>query len=302
MTKVFLVDGTYELFRHFYGAPAHRSGSGEEVGATRAVLGSLLGMLEGGVTHLGVATDHVIESWRNAAWPGYKSSEGVPSELLEQFDLFEEALSNLGLTVWAMTDLEADDALASAAAVLADLGEVSQIVICTPDKDLGQCVRGTRVVCLDRRKGAYVDEQAVLERFGVGPRSVPDWLALVGDSSDGFPGLAGWGPKAATAVLAVYGSLEAIPLEGPAWPVALPSGRVASLRAALVAGREQALLFKRLATCVVERDILPDGAAALDRLRWIGPAGGFETMCERLESPGLARRARELAAARPKSP
>ena len=299
MTKVFLVDGTYELFRHFYGAPAHRNGAGQEVGATRAVLGSLLGMLEGGVTHLGVATDHVIESWRNEAWPAYKSSEGVPSELLEQFDLLEEALGDLGLTVWAMTDLEADDALASAAAVLADLEDVSQVVICTPDKDLGQCVRGTRVVCLDRRKGAYVDEQAVQERFGVGPRSVADWLALVGDSSDGYPGLAGWGPKAATAVLAVYGSVEAIPLEGAAWPVALPSGRVTSLRAALAAGWEQALLFKRLATCVVERDILPAGAAALDRLRWSGPTDGFDTMCERLASPGLARRARELAATRP---
>ena len=299
MTKVFLVDGTYELFRHFYGAPAHRNGAGQEVGATRAVLGSLLGMLEGGVTHLGVATDHVIESWRNEAWPAYKSSEGVPSELLEQFDLLEEALGDLGLTVWAMTDLEADDALASAAAVLADLEDVSQVVICTPDKDLGQCVRGTRVVCLDRRKGAYVDEQAVRERFGVGPRSVADWLALVGDSSDGYPGLAGWGPKAATAVLAVYGSVEAIPLEGAAWPVALPSGRVTSLRAALAAGWEQALLFKRLATCVVERDILPAGAAALDRLRWSGPTDGFDTMCERLASPGLARRARELAATRP---
>ena len=260
----------------------------------------MLGMLEGGATHLGVATDHVIESWRNGAWAAYKSSEGVPEELLGQFGLFEEALAELGLTVWAMTDLEADDALASAAAVLAELGEVSQVVICTPDKDLGQCVRGTHVVCLDRRKDTFVDEEAVRARFGVGPEAVPDWLALVGDSSDGYPGLAGWGPKATTAVLAVYGSLEAVPLDGPAWRVALPPGRLASLRAALVRGHEQALLFKHLATCVVDRDILPAGEAALTQLRWRGPNDGFGKMCDRLESPGLARRAADLAASRQK--
>lgn len=255
-------------------------------------------MLEGGATHLGVATDHVIESWRNEAWAAYKGSEGVPEELLGQFGLFEEALTDLGLTVWAMTELEADDALASAAAVLAGLDDVSQVVICTPDKDLGQCVRGTRVVCLDRRKGTFVDEEAVRARFGVGPAAVPDWLALVGDTSDGYPGLAGWGPKATTAVLAAYGSLEAVPLDGPPWPVQLPPGRLVSLRAALASGRERALLFKRLATCVVDRDILPAGEAALSQLRWRGPASGFAKMCERLESPGLARRAAELAASR----
>jgi 5'-3' exonuclease len=293
---VYLVDGTYELFRHYYGAPGHRNAGGEEVGATRAVLGSLLGMLEEGVTHLGVATDHVIESWRNEAWPAYKSSEGVPEELLGQFQLFEEALREMGLVVWAMTDLEADDALASAAAVLAELGSVGQVLICTPDKDLGQCVRGRRVVCLDRRKGTVADEDAVRARFGVGPEAVPDWLALVGDSSDRYPGLPGWGPKAASAVLALYGSLEAIPLDGAPWPVPLPAGRVASLRAALLAGRDQALLFKRLATCVVRRDLLPAGEAALEALRWKGPAPGFPRLCERLESPGLARRAGEAAA------
>ena len=293
---MFLVDGTYELFRHFYGAPGHRNAGGEEVGATRAVLGSLLGMFEEGVTHLGVATDHVIESWRNKAWPAYKSSQGVPEELLGQFELLEEALGEMGLVVWAMTDLEADDALASAAAVLAELGSVGQVLICTPDKDLGQCVRGRRVVCLDRRKGTVADEDAVRARFGVGPEAVPDWLALVGDSSDRYPGLPGWGPKAATAVLSLYGSLEAIPLDGALWPVQLPSSRVASLRAALLAGRDQALLFKRLATCVVQRDILPAGEAALEALRWKGPAPSFPRLCERLESPGLARRAEEVAA------
>lgn len=189
------MDGTYELFRHYYGAPAHRTAGNEEVGATRAVLGSLLGMLEAGATHMGVATDHVIESWRNDAWPAYKSSAGVPPDLLGQFPLFEEALASMGLVVWAMTDLEADDALASAAAVVPDDPRAHQVVICTPDKDLGQCVRGEKVVCLDRRKNAIVNEEAVRARFGVGPESVPDWLALVGDSADGFPGVPGWGPR-----------------------------------------------------------------------------------------------------------
>ena len=199
--KAYLVDGTYELFRHYFGAPPHQTKTGEQVGATRAVLGSLLGMLEDGATHMAVATDHVIESWRNDAWPTYKSSAGVADDLLSQFPLFEEALTAMGLVVWPMTELEADDALASGAAVLADDERLSQVLICTPDKDLGQCVQGQRVVCLDRRKGAIVDEEAVRARFGVGPASVPDWLALVGDSADGYPGLSGWGAKTTSTVL-----------------------------------------------------------------------------------------------------
>ena len=278
--------------------PAHTTAAGEEVGATRATLGSLLGMLEEGATYLGVATDHVIESWRNGAWPGYKSSEGVPTELLGQFSLFEEALRSMGLVVWPMTDLEADDALASAAAVLSGLANVAQVVICTPDKDLGQCVAGTRVVCLDRRKGTVVDEEAVRARFGVAPASVPDWLALVGDSADGFPGLQGWGPKAASAVLGHYGKLDAIPLEGPLWPIGLPGGRLASLRASLAEGFDNALLFRRLATCVVRADILPEGEPALASLAWRGPNDGFGEMCKRLESPSLAHRAEGLSRAR----
>ena len=226
--KVHLVDGTYELFRHYYGAPSHVNAAGEEVGATRAVLGSLLGMLEDGATHMGVATDHVIESWRNDAWPSYKSSAGVPGDLLGQFQLFEDALAAMGLVVWAMTELEADDALASAAAVLADDPRVEQVLICTPDKDLGQCVRGQRVVCLDRRKGLIVDEDAVRDRFGVGPRSVPDWLAWSATAADGYPGLPGWGPKAASAVLARYGSIEAVPADPTGWDVGLsPASSVA---------------------------------------------------------------------------
>jgi 5'-3' exonuclease len=296
--KVHLVDGTYELFRHYYGAPAHLSANNEEVGATRAVLGSLLGMLESGATHMGVATDHVIESWRNSAWPSYKSSAGVPEDLLAQFPLFEEALASMGLVVWAMTDLEADDALASAAAVVPDDPRAEQILICTPDKDLGQCVRGRKVVCLDRRKNAIVDEDAVRARFGVGPGSVPDWLALVGDSADGFPGVPGWGPKAASAVLGRYGTLEAIPPKGSDWKVPLPVGRVASLAAALVQHRGEAELFKKLATCVVDRDLLPAGGSAVDGLEWRGPAPSFADMCRRLEAPELRRRAGGLASAR----
>jgi 5'-3' exonuclease len=300
--KVHLVDGTYELFRHYYGAPAHQTASHEEVGATRAVLGSLLGMLEAGATHMGVATDHVIESWRNDAWPAYKSSAGAPADLLVQFPLFEEALVSMGLVVWAMTELEADDALASAAAVLYDDPRAEQVLVCTPDKDLGQCVRGRRVVCLDRRKNAIVDEDAVRARFGVGPGSVPDWLALVGDSADGFPGVPGWGPKAASAVLGRYGTLEAIPPEARAWKVPLPAGRVGSLAAALAQNLGAAALFKKLATCVVDRSLLPAGDGALDSLAWRGPVPGFAAMCRRLEVPGLLRRAEGLAAARGSGP
>ncbi|HUB70099.1 MAG TPA: 5'-3' exonuclease H3TH domain-containing protein [Acidimicrobiales bacterium] len=296
---MFLVDGTYELFRHYHGAPPHQNRAGEEVGATRAVLGSLLGMLEGGASHMGVATDHVIESWRNDVWPGYKSSAGVPANLLSQFGLFEEALASMGLAVWPMTELEADDALASAAAVAAEDPRAEQVLICTPDKDLGQCVRERHVVCLDRRKSLTVDEAAVRARFGVGPGSVPDWLALVGDSADGFPGLPGWGPKAATAVLARYGSIEAVPQEPRAtWPVDLSPRRADTLRQVLREGFELALLFKKLATCVVDRGLLPAGDQAVDSLEWHGPTGAFEEVCSRLEAPGLVTRAGALAAKR----
>lgn len=295
--KVHLVDGTYELFRHFYGAPGYLTAAGQEVGATRAVLGSLLGLVESGATHIGVATDHVIESWRNREWPGYKTSAGVPPELLAQFELFEEAVEAFGFPVWAMTELEADDALASAAAVLCGDQRVAQVLVCSPDKDLCQCVVGERVVCLDRRKGQVTDEAAVRERYGIGPGTVPDWLALVGDSSDGYPGLAGWGAKAATAVLSVYGYIEQIPLTGP-WEVALPRTRVAALQEGLRQGYELTMLFKRLATCVVERDILPQGSAALDFLFWSGPSEGLEPMCARLEAPKLLARAHALSQAR----
>ena len=200
--RVFLVDGTYELFRHYYGVPPHRTAEGAEVGATRGVLESMLRLLEHGVTHLGVATDHVIESFRNDLWAGYKSSAGLDPRLLGQFGLVEVALEAMGVVVWPMIEVEADDALASAAAVAAGDPRVEQVVICTPDKDLGQCVRGARVVQLDRRRRVVYDETAVAAKFGVGPASIPDYLALVGDSADGYPGLPGWGARSAAAVLA----------------------------------------------------------------------------------------------------
>jgi 5'-3' exonuclease len=297
--KVFLIDGTYELFRHYHGVPAHQNKAGEEVAATRGVLGSVLGMLESGARYIGVATDHVIESFRNDLWAGYKSSAGVPPNLLSQFGLLEECLSAMGVVVWAMTDLEADDGLASAAAVVADDPRAGQVLICTPDKDLGQCARGDRVVCLDRRRNSILDEDGVRARFGVGPLSVPDWLALVGDSSDGYPGLPGWGPKAATALLAEYGTLEAVPREPRArWEVKLPPSRIETLQAVFRQAFQAAELFKVLATLVVRRELLPPGPEALDSLAWSGPRPELKQLCLRLDAPSVLSRAEELAARR----
>jgi 5'-3' exonuclease len=294
--KVHLVDGTYELFRHFFGAPPHRTAQGEEVGAARSALGSLLGMLEGGATHMGVATDHVIESWRNDAWPAYKSSAGVAPELLGQFGLFEEAVSAMGLVVWPMVELEADDALASVAAALNPEGSVDQVLICTPDKDLGQCVRGQRVVCLDRRKRLVLDEDGVRAKFGVAPGSVPDWLALVGDSADGYPGVPGWGPKAAAAVLARYGHIQDIPDRASKWDgVGLGAGRCLSLASSLHDNYEHALLFKHLATCTIDPRLAGDGARAVEALAWRGPSAEFAAMAGRLEARELAGRAQAAA-------
>ena len=210
-TRVHLVDGTYELFRHFFGQPPRPAEDGREIGATRGVLLSVLSLLGDGATHVGVATDHVVESFRNQLWPGYKTGQGIDPALRGQFDLLEQSLEALGVVVWANVELEADDALASAAAVAADDPTVAQVVICTPDKDLAQCVVGDRVVQLDRRREAVSDEDGVREKFGVSPTSIPDWLALVGDSADGFPGLSGWGKVSASTVLAHYVHLEAVP-------------------------------------------------------------------------------------------
>jgi 5'-3' exonuclease len=288
--KVHLVDGTYELFRHFFGAPPHVNKAGREVSAVRGVVSSVLGMIEEGATHVGVATDHVIESFRNEMWPGYKTGAGIDPVLMGQFGLLEEALAAMGVVVWPMVELEADDALASAADVAASDPAVDQVVICTPDKDLGQCVSGRRVVQLDRRKGAVVDEDGVWAKFGVGPASIPDYLALVGDSADGFPGLAGWGAKSSAVVLARYTHLESIPDAAGQWEVGVRNA--GTLAATLKAQRELALLFRDIATLRLSPKVLAD----VEDLRWARPIEGFRAFCEDvLESPGLSVRAYRMA-------
>ncbi|MFZ0250176.1 MAG: 5'-3' exonuclease H3TH domain-containing protein [Acidimicrobiales bacterium] len=290
--KVHLVDGTYELFRHFFGAPPHRTAEGQEVAAVRGVVGSVLQLLGEGATHVGVATDHVIESFRNDLWPGYKTGEGVDPDLWSQAWPLEDALRALGVLVWPMVELEADDALASGAAVADDDPEVEQVIICTPDKDLGQCLRGNRVVQLDRRKDVLIDEGGVSAKFGVGPASIPDYLALVGDSADGFPGLAGWGAKSAATVLARWRHIEEIPADAGEWDVTVRGA--AKLATTLQDGREEARLFKELATLRIDRSLL----GAVDELRWRGPTGDFAALCAAMDAPGIARRAEALAAAR----
>ena len=286
--KVHLLDGTYELFRHFYAMPKQPDRDGKEVGAIVGVLGSVLGMLEGGCTYLGVATDHVIESFRNDLWPGYKTGEGIEPDLLAQFHPLEHALRDMGVVVWAMVEFEADDALASAARRAAANPAVEQVIICTPDKDLSQCVTGNRVVQLDRRKREQRDEQGVKTRFGVGPASIPDYLALVGDSSDGYPGLPGWGEKAASTLLAQYPHLEEIPTSPMSWGVAVRGA--ARLSTALEANRELALLFRRLATLRDDADVFVD----VEELRWRGPKPEFERVAQHLGVPGLWDRARRI--------
>ena len=288
--QVHLLDGTYELFRHYYAMPKQQSERGEEVAAIVGVLGSVLGMLESGTTHIGVATDHVIESFRNDLWAGYKTGEGIEPALLAQFHPLEAALDAMGVKVWAMAEFEADDALAAAADRAAALDAVQQVVICTPDKDLSQCVRGARVVQLDRRKRETRDEQGVVARFGVGPASIPDYLALVGDTADGFPGIAGWGEKASGAVLGRYAHLERIPTRASDWDV--PVRGAARLSAALEENRELAMLFRTLATLRTDVPVFED----VEELRWRGPTPAFEQTAKRLQVPGLWDRARRLTA------
>jgi len=286
---VHLIDGTYELFRQHFGQ-AVRHGDAPPNAATVGVLGSTLQLIADGATHIAVASDHVIESFRNDLWPGYKTSAGMPPELLEQIPLMEEALVAMGVTTWAMVEWEADDALGAAAAVAAADERVEQVQICTPDKDLGQCVRGTRVVQLDRRKQVIVDEAAVIEKFGVGPESIADYLALVGDSADGFPGLSGWGAKSASAVLARWKHLEHIPSSSKDWE--LPGLRGAEkLARTLQDDFELALLFRRVAT--IELDV-PVGT--VDDWAWNGPTAEFAALADRLGGPRLAERATRLAA------
>src|SRR4051794_39909316 len=290
--QVHLIDGTYELFRQFLAPrPGHKDAEGIEVGATRAVLGSVLGMIESGATPIGVATDHVIPSFRNELWEDYKTGEGIDPELFAQFQMLEDALEAMGVAVWAMVDLEADDALASAARVAADDKRVDQAIICTPDKDLGQCVGG-KVVQLDRRKEILLDADGVREKFGVYPGSIPDYLALVGDSADGFPGLPGFGAKSVAALLQRYEHLEEIPDDGRLWDI-VGLRSVDRLAATLVAGRAVAELFKVLATLRTDAEV-----GTVDDWEWTGPTDDLAAWCERLGSPRLLNRARALAKTR----
>ena len=282
---VHLIDGTYELFRYFFAVPSAKDAAGQEIGAVRGVLGSVLSMIEAGATHLGVATDHVVESFRNDLYFGYKTSEGVAPELLSQFPILEEALQAMGVLVWPMVEFEADDALASAAAKAAQDDRVTRVIICTPDKDLGQSVVGSRVVQLDRRRDALRDEAGVLTKFGVKPQSIPDYLAVVGDSADGFPGIAGWGAKAAALVFSRYPHLEDIPKDGRDWDPSIR--RATRLAESLFTAWDDALLFRTLATLRLDVPVFE----SIDDLLWKGPRPEFEKMCKRLSAPELLRRA-----------
>jgi len=288
--QVHLVDGTYELFRHFFAVPAAQDAQGVEIGAVRGVLGSVLTLLEQGATHVGVATDHVIESFRNELYPGYKTSEGVPAPLLAQFPVLEEALETMGVKVWPMVEFEADDALASAAAQSARDDRVERVFICTPDKDLAQSVAGDRVVQLDRMRNIVRNEAAVVAKWGVRPESIPDYLAVVGDSADGYPGLPGWGAKAASAVFARFDHLEGVPRDWRQWPQSIRGAM--RLAAVLCEHREEALLYRTLATLRTDAPV----STSIDELRWRGPSAEFAGLCERLKAPALHGRA--VAAAR----
>jgi 5'-3' exonuclease len=290
--NIHLVDGTYELFRYFFAMPSSKDINGREVGAVRGVMGTVLSMIEQGATHIGVATDHVVESFRNDLYFGYKTSEGVAPELLSQFPIVEVALQSMGVLVWPTVEFEADDALASAAAKAAKDKSVEQVLICTPDKDLGQSVVGTRVVQLDRRREITRDEAGVVAKFGVKPQSIPDYLGLVGDSADGFPGIKGWGEKAAGGVLSVYPHLEDIPKSWQEWNPAIKRAR--PLAESLFSNWDNALLFRKLATLRTDVPVFD----SLEDLRWKGPRPDFEEFCRQLNSASLLKRA---MAAQPKT-
>lgn len=289
--KVHLLDGTYELFRHYYGLPRGQDPDADPVRAARGVVQNVLGLLEDGVTHIGVATDHVIESFRNDLWPGYKTGLGIPEVLFAQFGLLEDSLRAIGATVFAMVEFEADDALAAAAAVAAADPRVEQVIIMTPDKDLAQCVVGSRVVQMDRRADTVADDAFVKAKYGVAPGSIPDWLALVGDSADGFPGLKGWGKKGAATVLSRYPRLEDIPLDSGTWDVEVRGA--AGLSTTLADQRELAFLFRELAT--LRRDA--PTVESIDELRWTGAPDdvALSQTADRLRTGGLKSRIAMLA-------
>jgi 5'-3' exonuclease len=276
--EVYLVDGTYELFRHYYALPHAREADGRDVAATRGVLSSVLAMIKGGATHVAVATDHIIESFRNDLWPGYKTGAGIEPDLLGQFQLLEDVLAAAGVTVWPMIEFEADDALAAGAAIAARDPNVDRVIICTPDKDLAQCVRGTRVVQMNRRTRAIRDEAEVIAKFGVRPESIPDYLALVGDSADGYPGLPGWGAKSAAAVLARYGHIENVPDDWREWKLNVTGA--GSLAATLARQRQDAMLFRTLATLRTDIELFD----SVDQLRWRGPTPAFDELGKRLDA------------------
>jgi 5'-3' exonuclease len=276
--QIHLVDGTYELFRHYYALPSARDRDGQEIAAVRGVLTSVLGMMKEGATHIAVATDHVIESFRNDLWPGYKTSEGIDPALWAQFPLLEKALAAAGLTVWPMVEFEADDALAAAATAAAADKRVKQVIICTPDKDLAQCVTGSRIVQLNRRTRTILDEAAIIAKFGVAPASIPDYLALVGDSADGYPGLPGWGAKSSAAVLAKFPDLESIPKDFTEWRLNVAGA--SRLADTLRREWDNALLFRRLATLRTDIKLFDD----VEQLRWSGPGPAFDDWAARLDS------------------
>ena len=281
---IYVIDGTYELFRYFYAVPPAKDTCGQEIGAVRGVLGSVLSLIEGGASHIGVATDHVIESFRNDLYSGYKTSEGVDPALLSQFPILEQALQSMGVLVWPMIEFEADDALASAAAKAAQDDRVRQVIICTPDKDLSQCVVDSRVVQLDRQRKALRDEVGVIGKFGIKPSSIPDYLAVVGDSADGYPGIRGWGSKTAAAVFSKYPHLEDIPKDWRLWDPMLR--RTRPLAESLFAAWEDALLFRTLAKLRVDVPVF----RSIDDLLWRGAAEDFKRTCERMNAPDLFRR------------
>ena len=281
---IYLVDGTYELFRHYYALPSARDGEGREIAAVRGVLASVLGMIKEGVTHIAVATDHVIESFRNELWPGYKTGEGVEPDLLAQFPLLEEVLSAAGVVVWPMVEFEADDALGAAAMAAAGDRRVNRVVICTPDKDLAQCVQGSRIVQLNRRTRITLDEAAIVQKFGVSPASIPDYLALVGDTADGYPGLPGWGAKSSAAVLAKFLHLESIPKDCGEWRV--NAANASALAATLCREWDRAILFRRLATLRTDIKLFED----VDQLKWSGTTPAFDDLAARLDAARTERR------------
>ena len=293
MMNVHLIDGTYELFRHYHALPSARDENGVEVAAVRGVVLSVLAMINHGATHVGVATDHVIESFRNELWPYYKTGAGIEPDLLGQFPLLEDALRTLGVVVWPMIEFEADDALAAAAARAAENPAVDRVIICTPDKDLAQCVRDTRVVQLNRRTNVVLDEAGVLNKFGVLPSSIPDYLALVGDAADGYPGLPGWGARSTAAVLRRFGKLDRIPADWREWHV--DAKNPAALARTLQNEWDRALLFRDLATLRTEIPLFD----SVDDLRWTGPTEQFAALAAKLDQAAKAGSSAARASAAP---